>query len=82
MKVKLVPCNNIIACNNCNFGGNEDDLIKVVEFKNKQNKNSKFEYLPLNDFIKTYGSRNDNIIECSVIDGCPNCLTDSFLMDI
>lgn len=70
--------NKIVVCNNCTFNGDDNDLIKVVEFKNK----NKLEYLPLYDFIKVYGDTNDNKLECEIIDGCPNCLTDSFLTDV
>lgn len=67
-----------IKCNNCTFKGHEEDLL-LVEFD-------------INDSIETptateqTGGAVKRISEqpkdVDFLKGCPNCLTDSYLMDI
>lgn len=68
-----------VQCNNCDFLGMEEDLDKVVEFR--ESKNSDLTYISLNEFLRTYKNFN-NVHEYDIINGCPNCLTDEHLMDI
>lgn len=68
-----------IRCNNCYFNGEEDSLEKVVEFK--EYKDSKVQYLTLSEFNSKYNSLDD-VFEYELIDACPNCLTDAYLIDI
>lgn len=68
-----------VKCNDCNFIGTEDDLLKTIEFK--LNENSELEHLSMEDFSKEHKSLK-NVFDYQIIDGCPNCLTDEYLMDI
>ena len=71
--------NYTVKCNDCDFIGIENDLEKVVEFK--PGKDSELEYLTLRDFNSKYNSFKD-VFEYEIINGCPNCITDGYLMDI
>ena len=68
-----------VQCNNCEFLGTEDNLEKVVVFR--EQKNSDLLYSSLNNFYKIYGDFN-NVHEYEIINGCPNCQTDEYLMDV
>ena len=66
-----------IKCNNCNWTGNEDDLV-LVEFDTEdlneaptamENSVTVTRFLPKPE-------------EVGYLKGCPDCLTDSYLMDI
>lgn len=68
-----------VKCNNCDFVGMEEELIKVVEFKEKCD--SETQYLALNDFKSKYRNLNE-VYESDIINGCPDCLQDGYLMNI
>ena len=69
---------NPVKCNNCDWVGDEDEL-SLIEFDS-------------NDEIETPTAVEDSYgfvrqispepIERDFLKGCPNCLTDSCLMDI
>jgi len=68
-----------VKCNNCDWNGHEDDL-SLVEF----DKNDESETATAYDTGSgTPSTRLSEVpIEIDFLKGCPNCLTDSFLMDI
>ncbi|MBQ3420369.1 MAG: hypothetical protein IJH34_01595 [Romboutsia sp.] len=68
-----------IRCNNCDFLGEEEDLVQVVEFK--ETEKSQIEYLTLEDFNSRYTDLG-KVYKSEIINGCPECLMDSYLMDI
>jgi len=60
-----------VHCNMCDWDGEENDLIKVLETEGADGGITHEEY--------TYGRFDETTQE--VIDACPNCLTDEYLTD-
>ena len=61
-----------VCCNNCGFVGDESELKKVIATDTLDGEYYR-EYDPTEQINESFEE---------VINGCPHCLTDEFLMDM
>lgn len=64
-----------VKCNNCDWVGDEEDLSLLSIDVNEEVKVSENKYGVVYD-------HNAALLHCEFIKGCPNCLTDNYLMDL
>ena len=67
-----------VRCNNCMWEGDEDDL-SLIEFDSEDENETPTSVEDSHGFITTISEEPK---ERDFLKGCPNCLTDGYLMDV
>lgn len=67
-----------VRCNNCNWQGEEEDLL-LIEFDINDETEIATATEEANGIVNRLSNRPK---EVNFLKGCPNCKTDSFLMNV